>query len=75
MRAEPILLREKRFNYLPTTFLWRGVDHRVHRVERAWSATGRRQTTPRHYFRVRCIDDRVYNIFQDVRLNAWYVER
>lgn len=75
MRVEPITLCEKRFNYLPTKFLWRGIDHRVHRIERTWSAAGGRQKPPRHYFRVRCGDDQVYNIFQDVRLNAWYVEK
>lgn len=75
MQAEPILLRKKLYNYLPNQFLWRGVNHRVHRVERAWSAGGTRQRPPRHYFRVRCIDNSVWNLFQDVRLNAWYVER
>lgn len=73
--ADPIWLREKRFNYLPQQFVWRGVAHRVHRVERAWSAPATRQHPPRHYFRVRCLDDHVYQIFQDVRLNAWFVER
>ncbi|HEY1016005.1 MAG TPA: DUF6504 family protein [Herpetosiphonaceae bacterium] len=74
-KADQIWLREKRYNYLPQQFVWRGVTHRVHRVERAWSAPATRQQSPRHYFRVRCLDDRVYQIFQDVRLNAWFVER
>ncbi len=74
MRVEPIKL-EKRWNYLPHRFLWRGQTHLVHRIERAWSARARRRLPPRHYFRVRCLDDRVYNIFQDVHLNAWFVER
>jgi hypothetical protein len=72
---EPILVRKKRYNYLPQQFLWRGVEHWVHLVERAWSAPATRQQPPRHYFRVRCLDEHVYNIFQDVGLNAWFVER
>ncbi len=75
MRVEPILLKHKRYNYLPTQFFWRGVAHQVHKIERVWSARGWYRKPPRNYFRVRCHDNQVLNIFQDVRLNAWYVER
>ncbi|GIV97221.1 MAG: hypothetical protein KatS3mg057_1878 [Herpetosiphonaceae bacterium] len=74
-RVEPIDLREKRFNYLPARFMWRGEQHRIRRVERVWSRPGRGARSPRTYFRVRCYNDKVFDIFQDVRLNAWYLER
>lgn len=74
MRIEQIRLY-KRHNYLPERFIWRGMAHTIARIEQIWSANGRRSTPSRHYFRVRCGDNRVYKIFQDIRLNAWYVER
>ena len=75
MQIEPIQLTHKRHNYLPMAFLWRGMSHQVARIERVWSREARWARPPRHYFRVRCTNNQVYNIFQDVRLNAWCVER
>lgn len=73
MSSEQILL-DRRYNYLPWRFVWRGAAHYVCKIERAWSAHGWLRR-PRHYFRVRCLDDQVYDIFQDVGLNAWFVKR
>ncbi|MDP9309974.1 MAG: hypothetical protein M3R24_03585 [Chloroflexota bacterium] len=73
MRQEPILIREKRFNLLPYRFLHRGMEQRVRRVEQAWDVgVGWRQRAG-HYFRVRCQDDQLYDLFHDVELNAWFV--
>ena len=74
MRQEPILIREKRFNLLPYRFLHRGMEQRVRRVERAWDVGARCRQRAGHYFRVRCQDDQLYDLFHDVELNAWFVK-
>ena len=75
MRLEPIALREKRFNYLPFRFLYRGEERRVRRVEKSWGEAAGWRTPERHYFRVRCQDDEIFHLVHDVRLDAWYLER
>lgn len=72
---EPILIQSKRFNFLPQRFLHRGVEQRVWRVERTWDVSARRGQRAGHYFRVRCQDDALYDLFHDVTLNAWYIKR
>jgi hypothetical protein len=75
MQRDPILLRETRFNYLPARFIDRGMERRVKRVERRWDVrSGWRQPAGR-YFRVRCSDGSVCDLFHDVALNAWYIKR
>jgi hypothetical protein len=74
MGREPILLREKRFNYLPYRFLHRGIERKVRAVEKSWDVA-RRRTGAGHYFRVRCDDDTRFDLFHDVELNAWFVDR
>lgn len=75
MRQEPILVREKRFNFLPYRFLHRGTERRVRRVERTWDVAAGWGRRAGHYFRVRCHDDQTYDVFHDVELNAWFVRR
>jgi hypothetical protein len=75
MQRDPILLREKRFNFLPHRFLHRGIERRVRSVERVWSVDRGRRRAAGHYFRVHCQDDAVLHLFHDVALNAWFAER
>ena len=70
---EPIELRAKRYNFFPAQFIWRGQAHHVQRVLRVWSEQGRRGRRPRTYYWVRC-NNQLYRLFQDVALNAWYIE-
>ena len=74
MRREPILLQEKRFNFLPHRFLHRGVERQVRRVEGTWDVAARWRRPAGRYFRVRCQDDARYDLFHDVALNAWYLQ-
>jgi hypothetical protein len=74
MRQEPVLMQEKRFNLLPHRFLQRGIVRQVQRVEHAWDVGSRWGRHPGHYFRVRCQDGAVCELFHDVILNAWYVK-
>ena len=75
MRRELILVQEKRFNLLPHRFLHRGIVRRVQRVERGWDVGARWGQHPGHYFRVRCQDGAVCDLFHDVVLNAWYIKQ
>ncbi len=65
---EPVGMVEQRFGFFPQVFLWHGHRYQVEAVERCW-------TRPRrHYFRVRCAEG-VFDLYQDVSINAWYLER
>src|SRR4028118_1019701 len=75
MRHEPILLREKRFNFLPSRFVHRGVEQRVRRVEQSWDVQAGWRRGAGHYFRVRCQNNQSYDVFHDVQLNAWFVKQ
>ena len=74
MRQEPILIREKRFNLLPYRYLHRGMEQRVRRVEHAWDVGASWGQRAGRYFRVRCQDNQLYDLFHDVELNAWFVK-
>jgi hypothetical protein len=72
---EPIALLEKRYNYQPRAFLWRGRRHAVYAVEARWVATWRLwQRIERTYWRVRCQDGDLYDIYQDLGANTWHLE-
>lgn len=75
MRHEPIFLHEKRFNFLPRRFLYRGEERLVRRIEKIWGEGATWRKPPRRFFRVRCQDDQIFNLIHDVRLDAWYLER
>jgi hypothetical protein len=69
-KKEPIKLMSRRHNYFPKRFMWRGKRYDVFTVERAWTKTKRKTTW--HFFRVRCKEG-TFDIFQDTKLNAWYL--
>lgn len=75
MQIEPILLREKRFNYLPHRFLHRGIEQRVRSVQRTWDAAASWRRNARHYFEVCCANNQRFRLVHDVTLNAWFAER
>jgi len=76
-RDEAIDVREKRFNYFPQRFVWHGKSYGVQKVERCWTVSGPTRDRPvRHlFFRVRCQDDRRYDIYQDLSANTWHISR
>ncbi|MEA3397353.1 MAG: DUF6504 family protein [Chloroflexota bacterium] len=73
-RKEPIRLLARRHNYFPQRFLWRGEQYNIDAVERAWSEVRRNRKIARHFFRVRCAEG-TFVLYQDARLNAWYLAR
>ena len=73
-QAELVELCSRRFVYQPQSFRWHGLIHTVWRIEQVWERVGSHRQHPRRYFRVTCQDDRVYTLFQDLTLGAWYIE-
>jgi len=72
---EPIAVLEMRYNYQPRAFLWRGKTHAVYLVEQRWARTRRFwQRVERHYWRVRCQDGCLYDIYQDMQANTWHLD-
>lgn len=74
MRQEPIALCEKRFNYLPQRFMYRGEERLIRRVEKSWGEAATWRKPARRFFRVRCQDDQIFNLIHDVQLDVWYLE-
>ena len=75
-RSEPIDMRERRHDYFPKLFVWRGHRYQVNAVERCWTVSrrGRGDKVERHCFRVRCPEG-TFEVYQDVRYNTWHLQR
>jgi hypothetical protein len=73
---EAIELVQRRFQYFPHVFRWRGHRYNVDAVERCWTVSRRgwRRPVQRHFFRLRCIEG-VFEIYQDVQTNTWHLRR
>lgn len=68
---EPIELLERRYNYLPRRFRWRGSMRYIGEVVSVWDEAN--QQRPRRYFQVACRGEE-YLLFQDLRLGMWYLQ-
>ena len=51
----------------PTSFYWKGQEHRVKRVESEWQEPGER------HFRLRTEDDRTFDLCYDENADMWLV--
>lgn len=76
---DPIRVTARQHGYFPKTFVWRGRSHEIEAVERCWTIPGRGKFglaggIEQHCFRVRCAEA-TYQLVQDLRHNAWYIER
>jgi len=71
--SEAIEMRSRRWGYFPRTFVWRGREHTVESVERAWTTGTRRGETTRHCFNVRCAEGS-YTLYQDLQHNTWHIQ-
>ena len=73
---EPLELTERRFQYFPRRFRWRGQDYRVQQVKECWTVSRRgwQQRVERHFFRVQCAEGE-FELYQDVRENTWHLRR
>ncbi len=73
---EPIDLLQRRFQYFPRIFRWRGQRYEVDAVERCWTVVRRgwRRQAQRHYFSVRCTEGE-FELYQDIRTGLWHLRR
>ncbi len=73
---EPIEMVQRRFQYFPRVFRWRGRRFRVEAVQRCWTVVRRgwRRRAERHYFHVRCTEGD-FELYQDIKTATWHVRR
>ena len=72
---EPVEMVQRRFQYFPRIFRWRGLRFEVESVQRVWTVTrhGLRHAG-RHFFQVQCtVGD--FELFQEAPAGIWYVRR
>lgn len=73
---EAIEILERRFQYFPRAFRWRGRRHDVEAVEECWTVSrqGWRRRVERHFFRVQCAEG-TFELYQDLEANTWHLRR
>ncbi len=73
---EPVEMVQRRFQYFPCIFRWRGQRFEVESVQRVWTRTGRGwwRHAGRHFFQVQCTAGDL-ELFQEVKTGIWYVRR
>ena len=73
---ETVEMIDRRFQYLPETFRWRGQRYDIDAVERSWTVAGRgwRRHIQRRFYMVRC-GEGVFEIFQDLKTGIWWLRR
>lgn len=72
---EEIVMIERRHQYFPCAFVWRGHHFRVVEVSRCWTRSRRGWRGPgRHYFQVRCSEG-AFELYQDTHSANWYLRR
>ena len=67
---------QRRVQYFPDVFRWRGRCHRVQSVRRCWTVARRgwRGRIERHFFQVECAEGE-FELFQDVQDGTWHLRR
>ncbi len=67
---------QRRFQYFPDVFRWRGRRHRVQAVRRCWTVARRgwKQRAERHYFQVECAEGD-FELYQDIQRGTWHLRR
>jgi Domain of unknown function (DUF6504) len=66
----------------PLRFLWRGREYIVAEIlsvwrlrDRWWEAPGPTGASDRHYYRLRCADDLVCEVYYDAACDVWMLDR
>lgn len=68
---EAVDLTERRFQFFPQAFRWRGHHYRVEAVERSWTSS---RPGWRRYFRVHCTPG-IFDLYQDLTASTWHLRR
>ena len=73
---DAVELIQRRFQYFPDVFRWRGRRYRVQSVRRCWTSSGHgwRRRAARHYFQVECAEGD-FELYQDVEDGTWHLRR
>ncbi len=73
---EAIEMVQRRFNYFPKVFRWRGQRYHVDRVEECWTVSrpGWKRRVERHCFRLSCRAGD-FEVYQDLASNTWHLGR
>jgi hypothetical protein len=68
---EAVELIERRFQFFPQTFRWRGHRYQVEAVEQSWTTS---RPGWRRYFRVHCTPG-IFDLYQDLTASTWHLRR
>jgi hypothetical protein len=73
---EAVDMVQRRFQYFPLVFHWRGRRYTVEAVEQSWTTSrrGGRRHVERRFFRVRCSEGS-FELYQDLRAGTWHLRR
>jgi hypothetical protein len=72
---EAIVMLERRYQYFPCAFVWRGHHFRVVGVNRCWTRSRRGWRGPgRNFFQVRCSEG-TFEVYQETHTTNWYLRR
>lgn len=73
---EAVEMVQRRYQYFPRVFRWRGQRHEVEAIQRCWTVSRRgwRGRVERHFFHVRCASGD-FELYQDVRTGMWHLRR
>lgn len=73
---ESVELLQKRFQYFPQAFRWRGGHYIVDSIERCWTVSRRgwKRRVARHYFRL-CCPEGIFELYHDLAANTWHLGR
>lgn len=73
---DTIEMVQRRFQYFPDVFAWRGRRHRVQSVRRCWTVSRRgwKRRVARHYFEVECAEGE-FELYQDAQHGTWHLRR
>lgn len=82
LRPIPVVVR----GGVPAGFRWCGVEYRVREVLVAWHLRDRwwvpldethfnRAESDRHYYRVRCPDEQVFDLYHDLANGLWVLDK
>jgi hypothetical protein len=73
---EAVDMVQRRFQYFPRVFRWRGQRYQVDAVERCWTVVRRGwvRRAERHFFCVRCAEGE-FELYQDIGTGLWHLRR
>lgn len=81
---ESVEIRQRRHNYFPQVFAWKGQEYQVEAVEQCWTIPrhGQGNRVKGHCFRVRArprsakaCQENTFDLFRDIQTGDWHMQR